>query len=361
MNRRLPIVLVSVAALVVLPAAAASATGGHHGSGKPGHSAGQHPGKPGKPGKGKPTAAPAPTPAGDLCGGTRADEIIRWDAYTCAKATGYFLYEKLDKRKAPGFYNSGPQHRVALHTVWAWPTADASLRHGASTWLPRNAEVVPLQLDAADTAAVCANPNAFGLQVDLVGDAVADRGLDVPGSVPTQILPPSPGFVPNSLAAYGHYDVKKVVDLTTLCAPVVPPAPTPAPTQEPTPAPTQQPTPAPTQQPTPSPTPTPDEDVDDEPTPTPVPSPSPSETAEVLPAPADTPTPAATATPAPTRAATPTPTPTERAEVLSAVDGDDDRLAATGTQAAVGLFAAIAAIAGGGALVLARRRHRAES
>lgn len=352
MNRRLPIVLLSVAALVVLPAATATAGGGHHGSGKPGHSAG--PGK-GKPGHGTPSTSPTPTTPAELCGGRYKDEIIRWDAYTCDRATGYFLYEKIDARKPAGWSNSRQQHRVALHDVWAWPSADDSLRREPSTFLPRDAQVVPLVLDAADTAAVCESPRAYGLQVDLAGDAKAGRGWDVASVVPTVITPPDGGFKPHTLAAYGHYDVASLVDLDALCDEgevVPPPAPSPTPTTPPAPTPT----------PTPSPTPT--EDVDDEPEPTPTttpapsptPSPSPSETSEVLPAPAETPTPTASATPTPT----PSPTPTERAEVLAAVD-DDDTLAATGAQTAVGLLTAIAAIAGGAALVLARRRHRTEA
>ncbi|MBD7918690.1 LPXTG cell wall anchor domain-containing protein [Cellulomonas sp. Sa3CUA2] len=342
MNRRLPLVILSVAALVVLPSTAATATGGgHHGSGKPGYSAGY------KPKPGKPTPAPQPTAApGALCGGKRTGDVIPWNAYTCDQATGYFLYKKLDVRKAAGYWNSGPQHRVALHAVWAWPTANGSGRTEASRNLPRDAQTIPLELDATDAAAVCADREAYGLQVDLVGDGEAGRGLDVASLVPTVITPPHDGGfpVPNTLAFYGHYDVDDLVDLDVLCAPVVVPTPSASPTPPPSP--------------TPSPTPTPTADVDDEPTvaPTPTPAPSPSETSEVLPAPAETPTPTATATATPT----PSPTPTERAEVLAAVD-DDDTLAATGTQAAFGLLAAIGAIAGGTALVLARRRHRTES
>ncbi|MCC2313444.1 LPXTG cell wall anchor domain-containing protein [Cellulomonas xiejunii] len=354
MNRRLPLVILSVAALVALPSTAASATGGgHHGSGKPGYSTGYDkpkPGqptpdkpKPGQPTPGQPTPAPQPTTApGDLCGGKRAKQVIPWDAYTCDQATGYFLYKKLDASKPAGYWNSGRQHRVRLYDVWAWPTEGASARTEVSTGQPRNPQIIPLQLEAADAAAVCAEKNAYGLQVDLVGDGEAGRGLDVASLVPTVITPPhnQGGFpVPNTLAFYAHYEVEHLVDLDVLCAPVdddTPSTPPPPP-------------------PAPAPNPTPTADVDDEPTvaPTPTPEPSPSETSEVLAAPAETPEPTPTATPAPTK---PAPTPTERAEVLSA--GDDDTLAATGTQAAVGLLAAIAAIAGGAALVLARRRHR---
>ena len=347
MNRRLPLVILSVAALVALPSTAASATGGgHHGSGKPGYSTGYD-----KPKPGKPKPAPQPTAApGDLCGGKRADQVIPWDAYTCDQATGYFLYKKLDVRKPAGYWNSGRQHRVALHDVWAWPTADASARIEASTAQPRNPQVIPLELDATDAAAVCAESDVYGLQVDLVGDGEAGRGLDVASLVPTVITPPhnQGGFpVPNTLAFYAHFEVEDLVDLDALCAPAVVPTPSASPTPPPPPP------------PAPAPSPSPTSDVDDEPTvaPSPTPEPSPSETSEVLPAPAETPEPTPTATsavtPAPT---TPAPTPTERAEVLSAVD--DDTLAATGTQASAGLLAAIAAIAGGGALVLARRRHR---
>lgn len=360
MNRRLPIVLLSLAALVALPTAASATGGGHgaydRGSDRPAYCRGhdRHTDKHDKdwcsPG---PTAAPtsAPTSApGDLCGGRRVGEVIPWDRYTCEQATGYFLYKKLDQRKSAGFWNSGVQHRVALHPVWAWPTADESARKEPSRSLPRNAQVIPLTLDATDTAAVCAEPGAYGLQVDLVGNGEAGRVLDLASAVPMTIKPPKDGGfgVPNTLAYYGHYEVKQIVDLTVLCAPVVVPTPTPAPTAAPTP------TPAPTAAPTPTPAPSPTAEVDDEPTvaPTPAPTPTPTERAEVLPAPADTPT--------ATASAKPTPTPTERAEVLSAVE-DKKTLAATGTQAVLGLLAAVAAIAGGAALVLARRRHRTES
>ncbi|MBO0924449.1 LPXTG cell wall anchor domain-containing protein [Cellulomonas sp. zg-ZUI199] len=347
MNPRLPIVLLSAAALLVLPATAATAGGGHHGSTKPGYSSGPDKGKPGssKPAPGKP-GTPAPAPA-DLCGGKRAGEPIAWDSYTCEKATGYFLYKKLDTRKPAAFHNSGPQHRVALHPVWAWPSADGSLRHGASTKLPKKAEIIPLELGTEDAAAVCAAPEAYGLQVDLVGNGIAGTRVDLATVVPTVIVPPSSGFAPEILAYYGHYDVKKLVDLGTLCdAGEVVPAPAPEPTPEPTQAPT--PTPEPSVTPTPSPEPTPVEEV----VVAPEPSPTPTERAEVLPAPAETPTPAVTTPSAPT----PTPTATERAEVLSATD-DGDTLAATGAQVTVGLLAALAAIAGGAALVLARRRQ----
>lgn len=141
MKRRLPLVLLSVAALVILPATTSTATGGgHHGASTPGYSSGYGPGydKP-RPGKPKPTPS---APAGELCGGKRADEIIAWDAYTCDKATGYFLYEKLDKRRSAGYWNSGPQHRVALHHTWAWPTGDAEARKEASSTLPRDADTI---------------------------------------------------------------------------------------------------------------------------------------------------------------------------------------------------------------------------
>ena len=355
MNRRLPIVLLSAAALLVLPATAATAGGGHHGSTKPGYSSGPDKGKPGsskpgssKPGTGKP-GTPAPAPA-DLCGGKRVGEPIPWDSYTCEKATGYFLYKKLDTRKPAGFHNSGPQQRVALHPVWAWPSADGSLRHGASTKLPKKAEIIPLELGTEDAAAVCAEPGAYGLQVDLVGNGIAGTRVDLATVVPTVIVPPNGGFAPGFLAYYGHYDVKKLVDLGTLCdAGEVLPAPTP----EPTPEPTQPPAPAPEPvTPTPSPEPTPDEDVVVAPEPSPTPTPTPTERAEVLPAPVETPTP----TPS---APAPAPTATERAEVLSATD-DRGTLAATGAQVSVGLLAAVAAIAGGTALVLARRRQRTD-
>ncbi|WP_284439907.1 LPXTG cell wall anchor domain-containing protein [Cellulomonas wangsupingiae] len=373
MNRRLPIVLMSVAALVVLPATTAAAGGGQHGSGKPGYSSG--PDK-GRPDKGKPTTSPA-----DLCGGKRHGDPIAWEAYTCEKATGYFLYKKKDVSKPAGWSNSRTQHRVALHEVWAWPTDDASARREASPRLPKNAQVIPLTLDAKDTADVCAAPGAYGLQVDLVGNGVAGRKLDLLASVPTVITPPDGGFSADTLAYYGHYDVTKLVDIDALCdagevvpppvtTPPVTPTPTPSaspsPSAIPTPAPSPSPsetsdvlpapveTPAPSPTPTPSPSPSETSDVLPAPVETPVPSPSPSETSEVLPAPAETPTPSATPTPAPT------PTATERSEVLSAVE-DDDTLAATGTQAAVGLLAAIAAIAGGAALLLVRRRRHAAS
>ena len=355
MNRRLPIVLLSVAALVVLPATAATA-GGNHGSGKPGHSAGYDKGYPGKgqPGKGEPGKGQPSTPPADLCGGTRADQPISWDAYSCDKATGYFLYQKLDVTKPAAYSNSGPQHRVAHHPVWAWPVADVSLRLGASGFKAPTAEIIPLTLDVADTTAVCADAGAYGLQVDLIGDGIAGRGLDVPSLMPTTIIPGKNGGgfpIEYTLAAYGHYDVERLLDLDELCdeGEVLPtPAPTVTPTPSPTPTPTVTPTPTPTVTPTPTPT----------ATPAPTPTPSPSETGDVLPAPADTPTPTPTrpATPTPS----PTPTPTERAEVLAAVD-DDDTLAATGTQAIVGMFAAVAAITAGTALVLARRRQRTES
>ncbi|UZN03436.1 LPXTG cell wall anchor domain-containing protein [Cellulomonas sp. S1-8] len=384
MNRRTPLILLSVAALTVLPAATATA-GGNHGSGKPGHSAGSDRGKPDK---GRPT----PALSGDLCGGKRAGAVIGWNDYTCEQATGYFLYEKLDASKSASFSNSGPQHRVALHDVWAWPTADRSARHGASRALPKNPQIIPLELDDADVAAVCAEPDAYGLQVDLIGDGIAGRGLDVPSIMPTAITPPDGGFPTDfTLAFYGHYDVSGLVDVDALCAedevlptptpeptvtstptptpePTVTPTPTPEPSESPTPSPSpepsESPTPTPTESSTPTPTPSPTAEVDDEPeaTPTPTPSPSPSETSEVLPAPADTPTPTASSTPAPSPApsSAPSPTATERAEVLAAVE-DDNTLAATGTQAVMGLLAAIAAIAGGAALVLARRRHRTDS
>ncbi|GIG41174.1 LPXTG cell wall anchor domain-containing protein [Cellulomonas phragmiteti] len=372
MNRRLPLVILSVAALVVLPAASATATG-NHGYSKPGYSSGHDRGK--GPGKVKPTPQPTSAPT-DLCGGTRKGEVIAWHAYTCEKATGYYLYKKLDVRKPAGFWNSGEQHRVALHPVWAWPSADASLRLEASKSLPRESQVIPLELDAADTAAVCADRASYGLQVDLAGNGVAGRELDLVSVMPTIITPPNGGFMPNTLAYYGHYEVSRIVDLDALCAPAPTPSPTPVvPTPTPTTpvvvVPTPTPTPpvevVPTPAPTPTPSPSPTAEVEETPEatpPAPVPSPSPSETSEVLPAPAETPTPVATpapsATPTPAATPTPTPTPTERAEVLAAVD-DDDRLAATGTQAALGLMAAIGAIAGGAALVLARRRHRTES
>lgn len=352
MNRRLSVVLLS-AALVVAPAATASA---------------HDPWTPAKPGYsaswGKDKGKPAPG-QGDLCGGRKAGDVIPWSAYTCEKATGYFLYQKLDPAKRASWNNSGPQHRVMLHDVWAWPTADGSARNGASGFLPKDAVVRELVLDAEDTAAVCAAPDAFGLQVDLIGNQKAGERRDLTEVMPTVITPPDGGFGANTLAAYGHYDVTRVVDVTALCTPTAPrpgpgeeptPAPTPEPTQEPTPEPTQEPTPA---VPAPSPSPTGDVDAAPEPTPTPsatptpAPTPTPTERSEVLSAPADSPAPT---TPAP---ATPSPTATERSEVLSAVD-DDDRLAATGTQAALGLLAGVAAIAGGAALVLARRRHRTQ-
>lgn len=351
MNRRLPIILLSLAALVALPTAA-SATGGHgaydRGSDRPAYCRGhdRHDDKHAKDDCApQPTTAPTAVP-GDLCGGRRAGDVIPWSRYTCEQATGYFLYKKLDQRKPVGFWNSSQQHRVALHPVWAWPTADASARKEPSRSLPRDAQVIPLALDVTDAAAVCAEPRAYGLQVDLVGNGEAGRQLDLASAVPTIITPPDGGFgVPNTLAYYGHYEVSDLVDLAVLCAPAVV-------------------VPTPSASPTPAPSPTPTPDVKDEPTaaPTPVPSPSPSETSEVLPAPAETPTPVAAPSPtaSPTPARTPAPTPTERAEVLSAVD-DSNRLAATGTQAALGLLAAVAAIAGGAALVLARRRHRTES
>jgi LPXTG-motif cell wall-anchored protein len=327
-NRRLPVVLLSAATLVVLPAAAASATGGHHWSGGSGHSASWWKGKdkPGQP---------------DRCVSRNARGAIDWSTYACDRATGYFLYQKLDASKPANWANSGQQHRVALHDVWAWPTADDAARHGASGFLPKDAEVRELVLDAADTAAVCAAPGAFGLQVDLIGNGKDGERKDLTQVMPTVITPPNGGFSSDNLAAYGHYDLTEVVDVTALCTP---PAPRPEPTPEPTPEPEPSvaPEPEPSQEPTPEPTPS--EDVDD--APTPEPSPEPTERAEVLPAPADTPTPAAS------------PTPTERAEVLSATD--DDTLAATGTQAALGLLAGVAAIAGGAALVLARRRHRSQ-
>lgn len=348
-RRHLPLVLLTAGALLVAPAAAASATGDGDRNwqvstwhGKPGK--GEH----GKPGKGQ---TPAPTnPA--LCGGTKVGQVIPWDAYTCEKVTGYYLYEKKDARRDAAFGNSKQQHRVALHPVWAWPTDDARQRHEASRSLPREYQVVPLVLDEADTAAVCANPAAFGLQVDLAGNGVAGRQLNLADAVPTIITPPDGGFhVGNVLAYYGHYDVAELLDLDALCAPdveVPPVVPTPVPT---TPAPQPVPTtpaPAPT---TPAPTPTPTADVDDEPAPTPTP------TAEVSAAPAPTAT--------PTRAAAaPSPSVTERAEVLAATDDDASGssrgqvLAATGTSALVGLLAAVAAVAVGAVLMILRRRGR---
>ncbi len=339
MNRRLPVVLLSAATLVVLPAAAASATGGHHWSGGSGHSSSWWKGKdkPGQP---------------DRCVSRNARGAIDWSTYACDRATGYFLYQKLDASKPANWANSGQQHRVALHDVWAWPTADDAARHGASGFLPKDAEVRELVLDAAAAAAVCAAPGAFGLQVDLIGNGKDGERKDLTQVMPTVITPPNGGFSSDNLAAYGHYDLTDVVDVTALCTP---PAPRPEPTPEPEPS--VAPEPEPGQQPTPvpAPEPTPAVDVDDAPdtTPTPAPTaaptptaPTPTERAEVLAAPADATTPASS------------PTPTERAEVLSATD--DDTLAATGTQAALGLLAGVAAIAGGVALVLARRPHRSQ-
>lgn len=359
MNRRLPLVALSVAALVVLPSTAAQATGDFWYSSKEHssvsvkelksqvkthlkyslkeHYKGTYPG----------TSTP-----GTLCSGYRADEVISWDKYSCDKATGYFLYKKLDVRKPAAFWNSGVQRRVALHATWAWPTADSSARLEATAGVPRDAEVIPLELDAATAAEVCAAPGAWGLQVDLVGNGVAGRVLDLASAVPTVITPPDGGFtVPHTLAYYGHYEVKSLIDLSVVCGAGGGTAPTTAPTAAPCPTPTVAPAPVPAPEPTVA--------------PAPAPTPEPEPTSEVLPAPAETPTPAASATPtvAPAAAApTAKPTPTERAEVLSAVETKKGAtLAATGTQAVLGLLAAIAAIAGGGALVLARRRHRAES
>lgn len=361
-RRHLPLVLLSAGALLVAPAAAASATGDHdrgwHAStwyGKPGK--GDH-GKPGKGEHGRPgTGTPAPAdPA--LCGGTKAGQVIPWDAYTCDKMTGYFLYEKKDVRRNASFGNSGEQHRVALHPVWAWPTDDARQRHEPSPSLPREYQVVPLVLDEADTAAVCADPAAFGLQVDLVGNGIAGRALDLASAVPTVITPPDGGFrVRNTLAFYGHYDIAELVDVEELCAPdveVPPVVPTPEPTT-PAPAPTT-PAPVPTT-PAPTPTPTPTADVDDEGAATPAPTPTPTPTAEVSAAPAPTATPSRAA-------AAPSPSVTERAEVLAATDDDASGssrgqvLAATGTSALVGLLAAVGAVAVGAVLMILRRRGR---
>lgn len=355
-RRHLPLVLLTASALLLAPATAASATGdGDHRWGAstwhgwPGK--GDN-GKPGKPGKGE--AKPS-TPRPEWCGGTRKDEVIPWDAYTCAKATGYFLYEKKDRSKPAGYYNSKQQHRVALHTTWAWPTADDRQRHGASKTLPRQYDVIPVQLDAADKAAVCAAPDAYGLQVDLVGDGVAGRGLDVPSLVPTVITPPNDGGFPikYTLAFYGHYDVAELVDVATLCAPVVPTPPVTPPATPPVTPPA-------------TPTPTPTQDVDDEPTPTATPTPTPTADVDDEPTATPTATPAPTTTPAPVTAPTtpaPTPSVTERAEVLSASDdnasgGRGQVLAATGTSVLVGLLAAVAAVAVGAVLMILRRRGR---
>ncbi len=387
MNRRLPIVLLSAAALVALPATGAVA-GGDHGSSKPGYSSGHDKGGPGKgqPGKGQPgtgqpgkgqPGTPSPAPTSSSCGLGRAGDRFGWGSYpdACDRATGYFLYEKKDRSKEPSFGNSGPQHRVALHPVWAWPSVDANLRHGAYAGAPRKAETIALELVDEDAAAVCADPAAYGLQVDLVGNGVPDRVLDLTTVVPVTITPPDGGFpLTRTLAYYGHYDVAALVDLDTLCeedvapapAPVPPPAaeptPSPAPSAAPTPSPAPSTEPTPSPQPSTSPEPTPSPAPEDEEVvvaPVPTPSPSPSERSEVLPAPAVTPTPTASA-PAPS------PTPSERSEVLSA-GGSGTRaavagstLAATGTQVTVGLLAALGAIAGGAALLVARRRHRAE-
>ncbi|WP_136517673.1 hypothetical protein [Cellulomonas telluris] len=351
-RHHLPLVLLTASALLLAPATAASATGdGDHRWGTstwhgwPGK--GDH-GKPGKGDHGKPGKG-QPTPRPELCGGSRAGEVIPWHAYTCDKATGYFLYEKKDPRQSANWSNSKQQHRVALHLTWAWPTADDRQRHGASHHLPRDYDVIPLELDATDTAAVCEAPEAYGLQVDLIGDFVADRGLDVASLMPTVITPPHDGGfnTPHTLAFYGHYDVAELVDLDELCAPdveVPPVVPTPVPT----------------------PTPTPTDDVEEEPEPvvTPTPTPAPTQDVEEEPAPA----PVVTTTPTPVAApVTPAPTPsvTERAEVLSAADDDDASgsnrgqvLAATGTSVLVGLLAAVAAVAAGAVLMILRRRGR---
>lgn len=347
-RHHLPLVLLTASALLLAPATAATATGDHrwgtstwHGwpgkgdHGKPGK--GDH----GKPGKGQPTPRP------ELCGGSRAGEVIPWYAYTCDQATGYFLYEKKDPRQSANWSNSKQQHRVALHLTWAWPTADDRQRHGASQHLPRDYDVIPLELDATDTAAVCEAPEAYGLQVDLIGDFVAGRGLDVASLMPTVITPPHDGGfnTPHTLAFYGHYDVAELVDLDELCAPdveVPPVVPTPVPT----------------------PTPTPTDDVEEEPEPVVTPTPTPSPTQDVE----EEPAPVVTTTPTPVEApVTPTPTPsvTERAEVLSATDDDDASgsnrgqvLAATGTSVLVGLLAAVAAVAAGAVLMILRRRGR---
>ena len=358
MKRRLPVVLLS-AVLLALPATAASAgghgPGGSWGSSGPGKHAPAPTGGKHRPGPGATTApaTPAPSPSA-LCGGARTHAVIPWDAYTCDKATGYFLYRKLDRNKAAGFHNSAPQTRVALHDVWAWPTADERARKGASPQLPRNAQVVPLELTGAALADVCRDPKAYGLQVDLVGDGVAGRGLDVRGNVPETIRPPEDTGFPQEhyLAFYGHYELTTLLAGTTLCAPPSSPAPTPPPVTVPSPEPSMAPEPSPE----PSPEPTPRDDVAVEPTPTPspdvtpAPSPSPSERSEVLPAPADEPSPTASTSPAPS------PSPSERAEVLSA--SDDDVLAATGAGVVAGLIAAFAALAGGAALLVLRRRGR---
>ncbi|MFC8193249.1 hypothetical protein ACFUMH_16460 [Cellulomonas sp. NPDC057328] len=367
-RHHLPLVLLTAGALLVAPAAAASATG----DGDRGWHASTWHGKPGKGETGKPGKGPSKPGKPELCGGWKAGQVIPWDAYTCDKATGYFLYEKKDARRNAGWSNSTRQHRVALHPVWAWPTADDRQRHEASSSLPRSYEVVPLVLDATDTAAVCAEPGAYGLQVDLVGNGIAGRTLDLASAVPTVITPPDGGFhVKNTLAFYGHYDVAELLDLDALCAPAVPPVPVPTtPAPEPTtpaPAPTTPapvpttpapepttPAPAPTT-PAPVPTPEPTDDVAEEPAETPAPVPTP--TADVSAAPQPT------ATPAPAAAApTPSPSVTERAEVLAATD-DAPRnrgqvLAATGTSALVGLLAAVGAVAIGAVLMILRRRGR---
>ncbi|WP_243738324.1 hypothetical protein [Cellulomonas shaoxiangyii] len=374
-RRHLPLVLLTAGALLVAPAAAATATGDgdrHRQAstwhGKPGK------GEPGKPGNGKPA----------LCG-IKPGQAVRWDAYTCDKATGYFLYVKKDATRSAGWSNSTQQHRVALHPVWAWPTEDAGQRHGGSKTLPSTYEIKPLELDAAAAAAVCEEPDAYGLQVDLVGNGTG-RPVDVASLVPTVITPPDGGFKANTLAYYGHYDVAELIDVDELCAPdteVPPVVPTPTPT---TPAPTPTPTtPAPTPTPTtPAPTPTTPAPTPTTPAPAPVvPAPSPSAPAPAPSTPAPTPTPTGdvddetpaptptptaevsaapqpTATQAPVAGATPSPSVTERAEVLAATD-DTPRsrgqvLAATGTSVLVGLLAAVGAVGIGGALLILRRR-----
>lgn len=355
MKRRLPVVLLT-AVMLALPATAASA-GGHGGGGPWGPPGpGKHSPFPQGPGKGGPAtpappASPSPAPA-DLCGGAHHWAVVPWDAYTCDKATGYFLYRKLDRKKPAGFHNSAPQTRVALHDTWAWPTADGRARLGASPRLPRNAEVIPLELTGQARTDVCRDPGAYGLQVDLVGDGRAGRGLDVRGNVPETIVPPDTGFPEeHHLAFWGHYELSALVRGTTLCTPVAPtPTPTPEPSAAPSPEPSVTPTPEPSVTPAPSPEPTPGEDVAVDPVP--APSPSPSERSEVLPAPGDSPSPRASAVPSPS--------PSERAEVLSA-GGDDDVLAATGAGVAAGLLAAFAAVAGGAALLVVRRRGRTTS
>jgi len=132
---------------------------------------------------------------------------------------------------------------------------------------------------------------------------------------------------------------------------------TPSPTPTPTPTETVTPSPTPTETVTPSPTPT--ETVTPSPTPTETVTPSPTPTETVTPSP----TPTETVTPSPTPTATVTPTPTEKSPVIPtakpSTPAPTSALPTTGQDGggAAGIaVAALAVIALGGAVLIARRR-----